>query len=68
MTKEALEALEHVKQYHPEVDTVLFLKDGRWLYLDSENEYFPSFADEIDASILEKAIDSVDDLPAIFQL
>ena len=68
MTKEVKKALKHVRQYHPEVDTVIFLKDCRWLYLDSENGYFPSFTDEIDASILEKAIDSVDDLPAIFQL
>lgn len=66
--EKVLKALNHVRQYHPEVDTVLFLKDETWVYMNSEDRHIPSFVDETDASILEEAIDSVEKLPAIYQL
>ena len=58
-------ALEHVRQFFPNVNTVLYGTDGRWLFLDGiEAPNFEGYS--IDVSILEQAADSVNFLPAVF--
>jgi hypothetical protein len=69
MTEEIINALNHVKEtVDKRIDTVIFLKDVTWLYMISETGEIPIFPDNVDVSILEEAIDSVNELPAIFQL
>lgn len=63
-------ALAYVQVFHPQVSMVVFNKEGRWLYM---NDCFdsPAFAMGIDSSVLQDAIDQVDDngdLPAVYQL
>lgn len=65
MKKKIRRALDHVRQYHPEVTQVVFLRDGRWLYMDDDGEC-PQFVKEVDVAILEEAADAVTKVPAAF--
>lgn len=65
MTVEIQKAIAHVSEHHPSLDIVIFTHEGRWCYMDSEFNPFV-FNDKIDVSILEKALDSLPELPAIF--
>ena len=67
MTKEVEKALMHVRQYYPEVEIVIFNREGMWQYMSDCFEC-PIFSNKINQSILEEAADSVTHLPAIFQL
>ena len=69
MPKEVEEALNHVREFHPEITQVLYLRNGTWLFLDEDGEA-PSFeGDDLDMAILETAFDMVDDqLPVIYAL
>lgn len=58
-------ALDHVRDFHPEVNHVVFTSEGRWLYMN-EIGYTPVFGKQIDTSILESAADAVDGFPAVF--
>lgn len=66
-TKEIITAINHVRSVFPQVDIVIFTKEERWLYLSSSG-YVPKFDEKIDVSILEKAVDSINDFPAIYQI
>lgn len=67
MTQQVEKALKHVKEYYPDVTTVVFNKEGMWQYFTDEFEA-PKFGDEIDVNILEKAVDSLEEFPAVFQI
>lgn len=67
MPTKAKEALQHVASHHPEVHSVVYGPDGRWLYFGDAFES-PTFGDEIDIGLLEDAADSLDDLPAVFTI
>ena len=67
MTKQVLKALNHVRKHHPQVCMVVFSKDLRWQYMD-ENFNTPKFGKEIDATILEEAVDSLLVFPCVFEL
>jgi hypothetical protein len=60
-------ALDHVRQYHPEVTQVFFGVDQRWVYCSDAFEA-PEFNDSIDVSLLEAAADSVPMLPAAYSI
>jgi hypothetical protein len=70
MKKEILNALEEVRnKVSKDIDTVIFLTDNTWIYMISETREIPNFeGKEIDVSLLDDAIDSVDELPFIYQL
>ena len=68
MTPEpVLVALRHVKEHHPSVCMVVFSSAGLWNYMDDEF-FAPNFGVEIDQDILECAVASVDELPAVFEI
>jgi hypothetical protein len=68
MTEEIKTALEHVRQFHPEVTHVVFNGYGQWMYCD-DNFKAPNFKDsDIDVSLLEEASDSVQFVPSAFWL
>ncbi len=69
ITPEILAALDHVRQFHPEVCLVVFNQQGQWQYM-SEDFDSPKWdnTSPIDTSILEAAADSVEVFPAVFQL
>lgn len=64
-------ALLHVQQHLPQVVQVVYLRDGRWRYMDEEGEA-PSFAGKaISVRLLEDAADAVSNrfgFPAAFSL
>lgn len=63
-------AINHVKQFHPDVDRVIFWKDGRWQYCTDSHDS-PKFDDNMDIDILERTNDFVHnnyDLPQAFQI
>lgn len=51
-----LDAFNHVKEYYSAVNMVVFNREGQWLFLDSDFDS-PSFGEEIDTTILDKAVD-----------
>lgn len=64
-TKEVLNALEHVRKFHPDVIQVFYGIDCRWMYMDEDMES-PVFGNGIDIGILEDAADSIEQFPAAF--
>lgn len=66
LTPELRRAFVHVKKHFPTLSMVVFDRDGRWQYMDSNFDGF-DFKDLIDQSILEDASDSVPHLPFIYQ-
>lgn len=68
MPVEVADALAAVREVFPEVDTVVFTSNAKWLYFDSETGDSPAFAGLIDVGILEDAADAVDNFPAVYQL
>jgi hypothetical protein len=58
-------AMVHVRSFFPNVDTVLFGTDARWLFMEGI-EPVSFHGKDINVSILEDAIDSVDILPSVF--
>jgi hypothetical protein len=68
-TPEVQAALVHVRQHFPEVTTVFYGCDGRWLFTSDDAAESPSFEGvDIDVGLLEDAADSVDELPAAFRV
>ena len=65
--EEVTRALAHVKQFHPTLALVVFTSNEKWLYMDADFDAF-EFGDDIDVSILLEAIDSVELLPAVFEV
>lgn len=59
-------ALEHVRQFYPQVVMVVYSCDQRWLFMD-EDFAAPTFDGRINVSILEEAADSVA-APAVFDI
>lgn len=65
-TPQVIAALNHVRQFLPEVTQVLYGADQRWMYLTDDGEV-PGFAGyAIDAGLLEDAADSLNFFPAAF--
>lgn len=65
-----LRAIDHVRQFHSEVDMVVFGFDTRWHYMGSDFEAVTAFDERIDVSILEDAQNYVSDhldFPFAFQ-
>lgn len=62
-----LRALEHVRQFHPEVDRVVFWSDTRWMY-SNENHEREAFGPEVDVGILEDAAAGLNVFPCAFQM
>ena len=68
ITKEVKEALDHVRSFYPNVCIVVFNNEGMWQYMEADFTV-PSFeGTEIDIRILEAALDSVTELPAVFEI
>jgi hypothetical protein len=67
MTPQVLKAINHVKVFYPKICLVVFNTQGLWQYMD-ENFESSTFGDEVDVSILEEAVDSLDTLPAVFEI
>ena len=65
-TKEVYDALVHVRQFHPDVEIVVYTSDGRWHYV-TEDFNLPTFDPKIDVGILEDAADSLEQFPAVFE-
>jgi len=67
-TKELKKAIAHVKKYFPNLGYVVFRNEG-WCYMDNDLGALNFGKLNIDASILERAFDSIDcPLPAIFEI
>lgn len=66
-TKEILKAFAHVKSFHPELNSVFFNREGQWHYMNEEFEGLNFSHDDMDISILEDAVDSLTELPFIYQ-
>lgn len=66
-TKAVLRAFSHVKSIHPTLSIVIFDKEGRWNYMNEDFKGFDFSHDDIDLSILEDAIDSLEEFPFIYQ-
>lgn len=65
-----MNAINHVRQYHPTVVKVTFSKDGQWLFTQADGS-FPEFGKDIDTKILEAAMDeaySLSKLPTTYVL
>ena len=67
MTAEVQIAIAHVKKHHPTLKYVIFTNDCRWCYMDNDFEAF-KFGPDINVSILEEAIDSLGELPRVFEV
>lgn len=66
LNNKIIAAFKHVKSVFPDVVMVVYNKDMRWLYMDS-NFDAPEFNYKIDVSILEDAVESLENLPFIYQ-
>lgn len=66
-TKEVLKAFAHVKSFHPELNSVFFNREGQWHYMNEEFEGLDFSHDDMDISILEDAVDSLTELPFVYQ-
>ncbi len=58
-------AFDHVKSIFPEVVMVMYTPTMKWMYIDEDGEA-PAFNDQVDVSLLEDAVDSLDTFPCIF--
>jgi hypothetical protein len=67
MTKEVIRAFNHVKEFFPDVAIVIYSKDLYWCYMDRDFNVFSFTGKDINISILEEALDSIPDLPYIYQ-
>lgn len=67
ITPQVQAAINYVKQFHPEMAIVAFSIEGTWQYFDQEFKPIV-FGDNIDIQILEEAVDSIWERPAIFQI
>lgn len=69
MTNQVKKALDYVREFFPDVCIVAFNREGQWQYF-TEDWFAPHFTDGMveDIGILQDAVDSLSDLPAIFQL
>ena len=61
-----MKAFLHVRAHHSEVKYLFFDREGCWAYMDEELNR-PSFGEEIDISVLEKAADSVSSFPVMYE-
>jgi hypothetical protein len=59
-------AFDHVREHFPNVAIVVYNREGLWQYMDENFKSF-NFNDDIDVSILEDAVDSLTDVPYIYQ-
>jgi hypothetical protein len=66
LTPEIKKAIKHVKKFHPTLRFVIFTVNG-WLYMDEEYNAF-KFNKKINVSCLEEAYDSLETIPAIFDV
>lgn len=63
-------ALDHVRNFNPEVTQVNYHANGIWVFMDNDLKA-PIFDDRIDVGILDDAADFVSDnydLPIIFEI
>jgi len=63
-------ALNHVRQFHPEVHMVVFNIQGQWHYM-SKDFVSPTFDKNIDVDILQAAADAVYEMfgyPYVYQM
>lgn len=63
-------ALNHVRRFHPEVTTVVFLGGQVWLYMSDYGD-IPMFQSGIEDDILNEALDAAyetDGLPCIYRI
>ena len=63
-----VKAFNHVKSYIRETEYVIYDGMSKWLYADSEMKGVDFKQYPIDISLLEKAADSLENVPAIFQV
>lgn len=66
-TPQVFAALEHVRTFLPEVTQVFYTNELKWLYMTDEGDV-PAFGGDIDTSLLEDAVDSLDAFPAAFHI
>ena len=66
-TPQVIAALEHVRTFHPEVTHVFYTNVLKSLYMTDDGDA-PAFGGEIDTSLLEDAVDSLDTFPAAFHV
>ena len=66
VTQEIKAAIKHVQSVFPQVCMVVFSKQARWCYMDEEFNT-PKFDERIDIGILEAAIDSIEELPFVYE-
>lgn len=66
-TPQVIAALEHVRTFRPEVTQVFYTNELKWLYMTDDGDA-PAFGGEIDTSLLEDAVDSLDTFPAAFHI
>ena len=67
MTEQVVKAFNHVKQSFPQLSMVIFTSDIRGHYLDAQGYPLNFAGKDIDVSILEEAIDSINKFPCIYQ-
>lgn len=61
-------AFNHVKESFPNLSIVVFGIDGRWSYMDEDFKPLNFSNSNVDSSILEDALDSIDvELPYAYQ-
>ena len=66
-TPQVIAALEHVRTFRPEVTQVFYTNELKWLYMTDDGDA-PAFGGEIDTSLLEDAVESLDTFPAAFHI
>lgn len=66
-TKEVLKAFAHVKSFHPNLNSVFFNREGQWHYMDDNFKGLDFSHDDMNSSLLEDAVDSIEELPFIYQ-
>lgn len=65
-TPQVIAALNHVRQFLPDVTQVFYGCDQRWHYMDDDGESACFKGTDIDVSVLEDAADSLSFFPAAF--
>lgn len=51
------EAFDHVKNYHPNINLMVFNREGKWLCMDDDYDT-PEFSQDIDTTLLHRAADA----------
>lgn len=67
-TPELIAACVEVTRAFPNVDHVFISVNGRWLFCEDDFEAPVLTQDEIDISLLEAMVDSLENLPAAFYI